>query len=89
MLLTPSVVEEVPHPFCGALSPEHRSALLTSLAAIPLQGGLRAVIWTDVFQTFVMFAGQVAVIVVGTLKVGGMGRVWQLAAEKGKVSGIE
>uniref|UniRef100_H9G999 Uncharacterized protein n=1 Tax=Anolis carolinensis TaxID=28377 RepID=H9G999_ANOCA len=52
-------------------------------------GGLRAVIWTDVFQTFVMFAGQVAVIVVGTVKVGGMGRVWKLAAEEGKVSGID
>lgn len=36
-----------------------------------------------------MFAGQVAVIVVGTIKVGGMGRVWQLAADQGKVSGIE
>nr|XP_034966667.1 sodium-dependent multivitamin transporter [Zootoca vivipara]XP_034966668.1 sodium-dependent multivitamin transporter [Zootoca vivipara]XP_034966669.1 sodium-dependent multivitamin transporter [Zootoca vivipara] len=52
-------------------------------------GGLKAVIWTDVFQTFVMFAGQVAVIVVGTVKVGGMGRVWQLADEKGMVSGID
>lgn len=46
-------------------------------------------IWTDVFQTFVMFAGQVAVIVVGTVKVGGIGRVWQLAEENGKISGIE
>lgn len=46
-------------------------------------------IWTDVFQTLVMFAGQLAVIVVGTIKVGGMGRVWQLAAEHGKVSGIK
>ncbi|KAM6463031.1 sodium-dependent multivitamin transporter isoform 2-T3 [Liasis olivaceus] len=52
-------------------------------------GGLKAVIWTDVFQTFVMFAGQVAVIVVGAVKVGGMGRVWELAAEKGKISGID
>ncbi|XP_034277024.1 sodium-dependent multivitamin transporter [Pantherophis guttatus] len=52
-------------------------------------GGLKAVIWTDVFQTFVMFAGQVAVIVVGTIKVGGIGRVWQLADEKGKISGID
>nr|XP_020663932.1 sodium-dependent multivitamin transporter [Pogona vitticeps] len=52
-------------------------------------GGLRAVIWTDVFQTFVMFAGQVAVIVVGTIKVGGMGRVWQLASKEGRVSGID
>lgn len=52
-------------------------------------GGLKAVIWTDVFQTFVMFAGQVAVIAVGAVKVGGMGRVWKLAAEKGKISGID
>ncbi|XP_053106968.1 sodium-dependent multivitamin transporter [Hemicordylus capensis] len=52
-------------------------------------GGLKAVIWTDVFQTFVMFAGQVAVIVVGTIQVGGMQRVWQLAAQHGKVSGID
>ncbi|XP_074847667.1 sodium-dependent multivitamin transporter isoform X2 [Carettochelys insculpta] len=52
-------------------------------------GGLKAVIWTDVFQTLVMFAGQVAVIVVGTVKVGGLGRVWQLAAEHGKISGID
>ncbi|XP_065443397.1 sodium-dependent multivitamin transporter isoform X1 [Chrysemys picta bellii] len=52
-------------------------------------GGLKAVIWTDVFQTLVMFAGQLAVIVVGTIKVGGMGRVWQLAADQGKISGID
>ncbi|KAL8184184.1 UNVERIFIED_CONTAM: Sodium-dependent multivitamin transporter, partial [Gekko kuhli] len=52
-------------------------------------GGLKAVIWTDVFQTFVMFAGQMAVIVVGTIKVGGMGRVWQVAADHGKISGID
>lgn len=59
------------------------------MPSFSIQGGLKAVIWTDVFQTFVMFAGQVAVIVVGTIKVGGMGRVWQLAADQGKVSGIE
>ncbi|XP_032636013.1 sodium-dependent multivitamin transporter isoform X2 [Chelonoidis abingdonii] len=52
-------------------------------------GGLKAVIWTDVFQTLVMFAGQLAVIVVGTIKVGSMGRVWQLAADQGKISGID
>uniref|UniRef100_A0A8C8SIA6 Sodium-dependent multivitamin transporter n=1 Tax=Pelusios castaneus TaxID=367368 RepID=A0A8C8SIA6_9SAUR len=52
-------------------------------------GGLKAVIWTDVFQTLVMFAGQLAVIVVGCVKVGGMGRVWQLATEQGKISGLD
>ncbi|NXX61799.1 SC5A6 protein, partial [Scopus umbretta] len=52
-------------------------------------GGLKAVIWTDVFQTLVMFAGQLAVIVVGAQRVGGMARVWHLAEQAGKISGIE
>ncbi|XP_029452124.1 sodium-dependent multivitamin transporter isoform X2 [Rhinatrema bivittatum] len=51
-------------------------------------GGLKAVIWTDVFQTFIMFAGQLAVIIVGAVKVGGMGEVWRIASENGKISGI-
>ncbi|KAM6123143.1 sodium-dependent multivitamin transporter [Pterocles gutturalis] len=52
-------------------------------------GGLKAVIWTDVFQTLVMFAGQVAVIAVGAQRVGGMARVWHLAEQEGKISGID
>ncbi|XP_031451853.1 sodium-dependent multivitamin transporter isoform X2 [Phasianus colchicus] len=52
-------------------------------------GGLKAVIWTDVFQTLVMFAGQLAVIVVGARRVGGMARVWHLAEQQGKISGID
>lgn len=51
-------------------------------------GGLKAVIWTDVFQTFIMFAGQLAVIIVGTIKVGGMGEVWRIATESGKIADI-
>ncbi|XP_005532783.2 PREDICTED: sodium-dependent multivitamin transporter [Pseudopodoces humilis] len=52
-------------------------------------GGLKAVIWTDVFQTLVMLAGQVAVIVVGAWRVGGMARVWHVAEQEGKISGID
>ncbi|XP_074904900.1 sodium-dependent multivitamin transporter isoform X1 [Buteo buteo] len=52
-------------------------------------GGLKAVIWTDVFQTLVMFAGQLAVILVGARRVGGMARVWHLAEQEGKISGID
>ncbi|NWR82157.1 SC5A6 protein, partial [Centropus unirufus] len=52
-------------------------------------GGLKAVIWTDVFQTLVMVAGQLAVIVVGARRVGGMAHVWRLAEREGKISGIE
>ncbi|XP_074751294.1 sodium-dependent multivitamin transporter [Athene noctua] len=52
-------------------------------------GGLKAVIWTDVFQTLVMLAGQLAVIVVGARRVGGMARVWHLAQRHGKIAGID
>ncbi|XP_045405210.1 sodium-dependent multivitamin transporter isoform X3 [Lemur catta] len=52
-------------------------------------GGLKAVIWTDVFQTLVMFLGQLAVIIVGSTKVGGLGHVWAVASEHDRISGIE
>ncbi|NXE71649.1 SC5A6 protein, partial [Calcarius ornatus] len=58
-------------------------------APVSHQGGLKAVIWTDVFQTLVMLAGQVAVIVVGAWRVGGMARVWRVAEQHGKIAGIE
>ncbi|KAM8954193.1 sodium-dependent multivitamin transporter isoform 2-T2 [Pelodytes ibericus] len=51
-------------------------------------GGLKAVIWTDVMQTVVMFAGQLAVIIVGTMKVGSISEVWQIAIDNDKISGI-
>ncbi|MEE6473551.1 hypothetical protein FKM82_010076 [Ascaphus truei] len=51
-------------------------------------GGLKAVIWTDVIQTMVMFAGQLAVIIVGTMKVGGVQEVWRIATENNKIAGI-
>ncbi|XP_051832236.1 sodium-dependent multivitamin transporter [Antechinus flavipes] len=52
-------------------------------------GGLKAVIWTDVFQTAVMFLGQLAVVIVGAAKVGGIGRVWDVASQHGHISGID
>ncbi|KAM6202314.1 sodium-dependent multivitamin transporter-like [Rhynchocyon petersi] len=52
-------------------------------------GGLKAVIWTDAFQTLVMFLGQLAVIIVGSAKVGGLGRVWEVASQHGLITGIE
>uniref|UniRef100_A0A5F8H0B1 Sodium-dependent multivitamin transporter n=1 Tax=Monodelphis domestica TaxID=13616 RepID=A0A5F8H0B1_MONDO len=52
-------------------------------------GGLKAVIWTDVFQTVVMFLGQIAIVIVGAAKVGGLGRVWDVASQHGRISGID
>lgn len=59
------------------------------LLSVSLQGGLKAVIWTDVFQTVVMFAGQLAVIIVGVQKAGGLSEVWRKVMEGGRFSGIE
>lgn len=52
-------------------------------------GGLKAVIWTDVFQTLVMFLGQLTVIIVGSAKVGGLARVWDVASQHNLISGLE
>ncbi|XP_020839502.1 sodium-dependent multivitamin transporter [Phascolarctos cinereus] len=52
-------------------------------------GGLKAVIWTDVFQTVVMLLGQLAVVIVGAAKVGGLGHVWDVASQHGRISGID
>uniref|UniRef100_UPI00358EC321 sodium-dependent multivitamin transporter-like n=1 Tax=Myxine glutinosa TaxID=7769 RepID=UPI00358EC321 len=52
-------------------------------------GGIKAVIWTDVFQTVVMVAGQVAVIAVGAGQEGGIVAVWRTAASDDKIAGID
>ncbi|XP_013881772.1 solute carrier family 5 member 6 isoform X2 [Austrofundulus limnaeus] len=52
-------------------------------------GGLKAVIWTDVFQTAVMFAGQLAVIVVGVQRAGGVSEVWRKVLEGNRISGLD
>lgn len=49
-------------------------------------GGLKAVIWTDVFQCAVMFAGFFAVLIKGTMQIGGIGKTWEIAYEKGRVN---
>ncbi|KAI0207882.1 Sodium-dependent multivitamin transporter [Lamellibrachia satsuma] len=48
-------------------------------------GGMRAVIWTDVFQCAVMFGGLLTVIVKGCVNVGGFGKVFHLANEGGRI----
>lgn len=53
------------------------------------QGGLKAVVWTDVFQTVVMFTGQLAVIIVGVQQAGGLSDVWVKVRDGGRISRIE
>ncbi|XP_056333440.1 solute carrier family 5 member 6 isoform X2 [Danio aesculapii] len=52
-------------------------------------GGLKAVVWTDVFQTVVMFTGQLAVIIVGVHQAGGVSEAWGKVRDGGRISGID
>uniref|UniRef100_A0A8C8H807 Sodium-dependent multivitamin transporter n=1 Tax=Oncorhynchus tshawytscha TaxID=74940 RepID=A0A8C8H807_ONCTS len=56
---------------------------------ITFSEGLKAVIWTDVFQTIVMFAGQLAVIIVGAHQAGGMGEVWRKAMNGSRIASLD
>ncbi|OWF39948.1 sodium-coupled monocarboxylate transporter 1-like [Mizuhopecten yessoensis] len=48
-------------------------------------GGLRAVLWTDTFQTFVVVGGLVGIIAIGCTKFGGIGEVWNIAQQGGRI----
>lgn len=52
-------------------------------------GGLKAVLITDVFQSFLMFAAIYAVIAVSAIKAGGFAAIWDVAVERGRVNFIE
>ncbi|KAF1524099.1 Sodium/iodide cotransporter, partial [Eudyptes filholi] len=51
-----------------------------------VQGGMKAVVWTDVFQVFVMLSGFIAIIIRGVLLVGGPARVLGIAANGSRVN---
>ncbi|PNF28804.1 Sodium-coupled monocarboxylate transporter 1 [Cryptotermes secundus] len=48
-------------------------------------GGLKAVVWTDVVQTLIMFGAMVFVIIKGTIDVGGLRVVWERNYESGRI----
>jgi len=52
--------------------------------SIFVQGGLKAVVWTDTLQSFSMIVGMLLVAIVGTIEVGGVGVVVQRASESGR-----
>lgn len=52
-------------------------------------GGLKAVLITDVFQSFLMFAAIFAVIFVAAIKAGGLGPIWDVAKEQGRLEFLE
>lgn len=49
------------------------------------QGGLKAVVWTDVVQTFSMFGALILVAVKGSLDLGGPSVVLKNAWDTGRI----
>lgn len=48
-------------------------------------GGLKAVMWTDAFQMFIVFAGLLTLIIKATIEVGGISYVFEKASADGKL----
>ncbi|KAK2889526.1 hypothetical protein QQF64_028298 [Cirrhinus molitorella] len=48
-------------------------------------GGLKAVIWTDVFQMIIMLSGFMAVIARGSVLQGGLGKIWNDSYHGGRL----
>lgn len=46
-------------------------------------------VWTDVFQAFMMFSGMLAMIIQGSINVGGLGEAWRIAQEHGRLQFFE
>ncbi len=47
---------------------------------------MKAVIWTDVFQIVVMLSGFIAVVIQGTILVGGPARVLEIANNGSRIN---
>ena len=56
-----------------------------SAPSSPSQGGVRAVVYTDILQVFVLMVGILVIMVTALVEVGGLGRMWDIAWEHGRV----
>ncbi|GAB1605487.1 hypothetical protein Ahia01_000830800 [Argonauta hians] len=82
VLYGPSIaLEAVTHfpMWCSIVTVALSSAIYTSM------GGMKAVVWTDVFQSLIMYSGMVAVFIKGSILLGGFGRVWQIAKQNDRL----
>jgi len=67
--------------------PLEASILLTGTVTVAytMMGGMKAVIWTDVMQFFVLLGGQLIIVFVAVSHIpGGWSEVWQTAASHGQ-----
>ena len=51
-----------------------------------LQGGIKAVVWTDVVQMLILVVGLAALAGLGSRRVGGAAAVWRIAVQTGRIN---
>ncbi|OWF41457.1 sodium-coupled monocarboxylate transporter 1-like [Mizuhopecten yessoensis] len=66
----------------SVLSMAVSSILYTSL------GGIKAVVWTDVFQFLILYMGIFAVLIKGTMLSGGLRKVWDINKATGRLQPV-
>ncbi|XP_067131950.1 putative sodium-dependent multivitamin transporter [Centruroides vittatus] len=49
-------------------------------------GGIKAVVWTDVFQVILMYTTVMAILVKGCMDVGGFGEMWRISEKGGRIT---
>ncbi|CAG5074094.1 Similar to CG32669: Putative sodium-dependent multivitamin transporter (Drosophila melanogaster), partial [Cotesia congregata] len=66
---------------------------LTSILSVGLAcafyssiGGIKAVLITDIFQAFLMFASLIIIIATAASSVGGLDKIWEIAGEGGRLN---
>lgn len=50
-----------------------------------VQGGIKAVVWTDVFQVVMIFVGMSAIVAKGISKAGGLFSAFEIAGNSGRL----
>ena len=68
-----------------------RYSIILSQLFIPIyiQGGIKAVIWTDVFQFTVLFGSLVVILGMGIVQAGGFSYMWKFNLDRGHLDFIE
>lgn len=51
-------------------------------------GGIKAVVWTDVFQFLILYMGIFAVLIKGSMLVGGLDKVWDINLKTGRLQPV-
>ncbi|XP_062886714.1 sodium-coupled monocarboxylate transporter 1-like [Mobula hypostoma] len=52
-------------------------------------GGIKAVVWTDVFQLCIMIIGLLTVLIQGSIHFGGFEKIWNIAENGGRINFLD